>query len=147
MPIRETGTSSRVGQHIVYEQVAFVCIGTKISLRHAEMPVPRSNLFLCRLDYFLTYEVEPIIRLGLTDGRLRWRRIGVAAKGARLDRPALSPSRVAWITSCIADASAATRSAGAVAGRRPVDAGLTGSRRRLLRLALRLRRLNWCRAY
>ena len=51
----------------------------------------------------------------------------------------MSPSRVAWITSCIADASAATRSAGAVASRRPVDAGLTGSRRRLLlRRALRL---------
>ena len=43
--------------------------------------------------------------------------------------------------------SAATRSAGAVAGRRPVDAGLTGSRRRLLRLGLRLwlRRLSRCR--
>jgi hypothetical protein len=50
----------------------------------------------------------------------------------------LNPSRVAWINSCIAAASAATRSAGAVASRRPVDAGLTGSCRRQLRLALRL---------
>jgi hypothetical protein len=36
------------------------------------------------------------------------------------------------------DAGDATRSAGAVASRRPVDAGLTGSCRRLLRLGLRL---------
>ena len=59
----------------------------------------------------------------------------------------MSPSRVAWITSCIADASAATRSAGAVAGRRRVDAGLTGSGRGLLRRGLRLwlRRLSRCR--
>ena len=59
----------------------------------------------------------------------------------------MSPSRVAWIASCIADASAATRSAGAVAGRRPVDAGLTGSRCWLLQrpaLRLWLRRLSRC---
>ncbi len=55
----------------------------------------------------------------------------------------MSRSRFAWITSCIADASATTRSARAVAGRRPVDAGLTGSCRRLLRLWLRW--LSLCR--
>jgi len=40
------------------------------------MPVPGSNLFLCRLDYFLAYEGPLIVRQ-----RLRWSRIGVAAKG------------------------------------------------------------------
>ena len=71
MPYRETGTGPRVGQHIIYKQVAFVCIATKISLRYFEMPVPRSNLLLCRLDYFLTCEGQLIIRLGLIDGRRR----------------------------------------------------------------------------
>jgi hypothetical protein len=41
--------------------------------------------------------------------------------------------------------SAATRFAGAVAGRRPVDPGLTGSCRRLVRLALRLWLRWWSR--
>ncbi|HAR23162.1 hypothetical protein C7G43_07235 [Bradyrhizobium sp. MOS004] len=92
------------------------------------------------IDDFLTYEVELIIRQGL-----RWCRI--SAEGAGLDRPALSPSRVVWIASCIADAGDATRSAGVAASRRPIDAGLIGSCRRLLQLGLRLwlRRLSRCR--
>src|ERR1700681_352209 len=51
--------------------------------------------------------------------------------------PRIAARKVATFVAAKApDASAATRSAGAVAGRRPIDAGLTGSRRRLLRLGL-----------
>src|ERR1700681_1999235 len=58
--------------------------------------------------------------------------------------PRIAARKVATFVAAKAlDASAATRSAGAVASRRPVDAGLTGSRRRLLRLWLR--RLSRCR--
>ena len=107
-----------------------------------EVPCGRSSRpFAPDSAIFLTNEGQLIVRQ-----RLRWSSIGAAAKGSRVGLPVLRRSRVAWINSCIVKASAATRSAGAVAGRRPVDAGLTGSRRRLLRLGLRrwLRRLSWC---
>jgi hypothetical protein len=53
--------------------------------------------------------------------------------------PRIAARKVATFVAAKAlDASDATRSAGAVAGRGPGDAGLTGSRCRLLRLGLRL---------
>ena len=77
-----------------------------------------------KVDHFLTGSILCAVRALETDPRIAARKVAtfVAAKAL--------------------DASDATRSAGAVAGRRPVDAGLTGSRRRLLWLWLR--RLSLC---
>src|SRR5882757_8967339 len=74
-------------------------------------------------------------------------RIPCAVRALETD-PRIAARKVATFGAAKAlDASAATRSVGAVASRRPVDAGLTGSRCRLLRLDLRLwlRRLSRCR--
>lgn len=85
--------------------------------------------------------VRLIIHLLTVDERLCWRGIGIAAEGKTFGRSGLIRSRVrttARVAPTRTETIAAFRSAGAVAGRRPVDAGLTGSRRRLLWLALRL---------
>ena len=78
-----------------------------------------------KVSHFLEGSIPCAVRALETDPRIAARKVATFGAAKALD------------------ASAATRSAGAVAGRRPVDAGLTGSRRRLLRLWLR--RLSRCR--
>ena len=82
-----------------------------------------------KVDHFLTGSIPCAVRALETDPCIAARKVAtfVAAKAL--------------------DASDASRSAGAVAGRRPGDAGLTGSRCWLLRLGLWLwlRRLSRCR--
>src|SRR5450631_1982676 len=82
-----------------------------------------------KVSHFLEGSIPCAVRALETDPRIAARKVATFGAAEALE------------------ASAATRSAGAVAGRRPVDAGLTGSRRRLLRLGLRLwlRRLSRCR--
>src|SRR5476651_82139 len=82
-----------------------------------------------KVSHFLEGSIPCAVRALETDPRIAARKVATFGASKALD------------------ASAATRSAGAVAGRRPVDAGLTGSRcwlllRRPLRLGLSLGLLN-----
>src|SRR5450631_3604576 len=72
-----------------------------------------------KVSHFLEGSIPCAVRALETDPRIAARKVATFGAAKALD------------------ASTATRSAGAVASRRPVDAGLTGSRRRLLRLWLR----------
>src|SRR5450631_1140008 len=72
-----------------------------------------------KVSHFLEGSIPCAVRALETDPRIAARKVATFGAAKALD------------------ASAATRSAGAVASRRPVDIGLTGSRRRLLRLWLR----------
>src|SRR5882672_10016506 len=82
-----------------------------------------------KLFHFLEGSIPCAVRALETDPRIAARKVATFGAAKALD------------------ASAATRSAGAVAGRRPVDVGLTGCCRGLLRLGLRLwlRWLSRCR--
>jgi len=54
-------TRSRPGQHFIDEQIAFIRTFGVGPLCKAEVPCGRSNLFLCRLDDFLTYEGQLVL--------------------------------------------------------------------------------------